>query len=463
MIVNNKSKFGGSCARFSEFSIPDRDSYSFRQSQTAEWSTRCSYEILDCLQSGGLVVLSCLTYRLLERPLLFSRSGFCDDVLSFPCFSYSHVKSYVKAIQDFFSKRGVANGYRYFVCSEYGERTGHPHYHVLNFFTKEAVSLLVGGSISLATCDSFTQIFKDFLASFWPHGMLRWSKSVRSGGLGIFVKNTSAASYVAKYVCKDSGFYSSLLKFLGVDKLTPALRRRYKHSLPRHYQSSRFGFSMLNGITEDELLNGKQIIDIKNGKVYRSPVPQYLIRTMTSTLNRDLMSWEITDFGRHFRILRTLKSVENFLGFIESFRDGSIALSVPYSSSAFQEFSEHVYIASASLFSSEDIAFMSALKFISFRNRDAFSDMFDSNVSFAESAYRFIHNFYSYDYNTVYALNEPQSYDPSISFSELFKSLYEVEESFSYLYSFYRESNAYARHLVDESRKQIKNNLYGEI
>lgn len=458
MNIKNKSLYGGSFARHSSFTVGDRNSFSFRQSVCAEWSTRCIYETLDCLEHGGLVVLSCLTYRLEHRPYIELPS---DDSSCFPCFSYSHIRQYVKSIQDYFFKNGISNGYRYFVCSEYGESTGHPHYHVLNFFSKEAVELIAGCVLDLSNCVSYTQVFKDFLQSFWSYGFLRWSRAVSKGGPGIFVNSSYAAKYVAKYVGKDIGFYGKLLSYLGVDRLTPALRKRYKHCLPRHYQSVRFGFNMLDGISEDELLNGKIIEDIKRGKKFRCPVPRYLVRVSTSFLDRDTMSWQLTDFGRHFRILKAFVNAERFARFIDDFRSGDIYIDDSLFDSLGKNFPDKV-ITFSSLPSSE-IAMYSVVKNITFYSFDYFRENFDTSLSFDEGAAVFINKFYSYDYNTVYFTDGLLPSDFPYSFAEYRPVLAAAESTFSRLYELYREDCCRLRYEEQRFHKRVKDNILGPI
>lgn len=145
-------------------------------------------------------------YQDLE-PYVNSGQGFCYfDTLTYnndnlpkwngiPCFNHEHIKLFLKRLRISLQRKGfdVKNNLRYFICSEFGEITKRPHYHVL-FFLRFPIHVLN---------------FYDEVRKAWEYGFndRKYSKVINGklklGAVDRIVNRQNALKYVSGYVVKD--------------------------------------------------------------------------------------------------------------------------------------------------------------------------------------------------------------------------------------------------------------------
>lgn len=198
-----------------------------------------------------------------------------------PCFDKKQVQKFIKRLR----KELEADGYKlkYFISSEYGEKTKRPHYHAIFFVS--------------APNKSITGIhFRELITKQWRYG---FNKPGKNYGL---ITSADPLSYVAKYTAKDMGFCSQLpsydslktepfeyVKFSSdgntfqilADKELALTEKEYKNFFPFHIQSICLGLDALNSdkfkFSDDAFVTKKIRIRI-NGKDKTFPIPLYFIR-----------------------------------------------------------------------------------------------------------------------------------------------------------------------------------------
>lgn len=235
------------------------------QQQRNDWFIRSYGEYKHTQSVGGKVMFITLTYCNEDLPT-FGKNGFVvldKNGRDQSCFSKEHITSFIQKLKTYYSRlsKNGCEGFRYLVCCEYGhdyvyrDRNGsehkgsaRPHYHALLFFP--ASSKL----ISMKDLKSIAQ-------KSWIYGFSLFSKESQGGA---FVNNTTALRYVSKYISKDFGFYNLphvkeakeyLKKFAKEDEDVKNAYREFKRLLPRHYQSTNFGFEFLKYCFVDDIAN----------------------------------------------------------------------------------------------------------------------------------------------------------------------------------------------------------------
>lgn len=456
MVIKNKSFLTSSIAKHSAFLIADPYSYSSRENERRDWSARCQFETLDCFSNKGCVVLSCLTYEKRFRPRMVLPDGTFMDA-----FSYEHIRNYTHSIQSFLNDRGILNGYRYFVACEYGESTGHPHYHVLNFFSNEAASLIAGFRYDGDTLKLKEQTFKDFLASFWPHGMLRWTKARSVGGLGIFLTSIIGSTYAAKYVCKSLSFEDAVKIHCGSDIQYKIFKHENRNFWPRHYQSLRFGFYMLKDVSFEALVEGLFVSDLFTGKVNKVIVPRYLSRTKTHKLDKDLMVWRITELGRQVVNARISKRMKSYNDFILSFKLGEI----PFEN--FAEFDNDVFqrhlsvLMNASLQECVCASRYHEIRYIAFEDKDVFDTICNSSGDeFVANVDDFLNLFYGGYFASLF---DADGKLPTYCFRDCFPLYSRIDDAFNYMSTRYSDFKGKEKEDKIADSSLFKGKLYGEI
>lgn len=181
-----------------------------------EYLTRNYEEIEHTIKNGGYVLWDCLTYSNKHVPwakkILYKEFGVSiNNKYNFRCFNYKDVRDWLKRFRESYTKKfGFRPNMKYFIAGEYGEKndyiddrgnkrygTHRPHYHVLLHIldkTKpEEVSEIIWKTWQKGKCDGIkdnnTQIF--------------WSEKVIST---LDPNKINRASYISKYVCKDSTY-----------------------------------------------------------------------------------------------------------------------------------------------------------------------------------------------------------------------------------------------------------------
>lgn len=154
-------------------------------------------------------------------------------------FNHRHIQLFLKRLRKNLASSGYncENNLRYFICSEYGDTTQRPHYHVL-FFLRFKIDV---------------EKFWRFVRDSWPYGFndrLK-QKVVRGvlcrGAKERVVDGNGALRYVSGYVVKDKSFMAIFdqkvaeLVASGYD-LDDSILRSLK---PRFFLSRGFGLSFL--------------------------------------------------------------------------------------------------------------------------------------------------------------------------------------------------------------------------
>lgn len=297
-----------------------------------DWYIRAFFEYKNCISKGGAVWFPTLTYDDAHLP------HWQDENFSFPCFSYSHILAFRKALRTYLKRfffnyyihryksrhvvkrvprdirsfyNSVADdkvtGLRFVLCSEFGGDKGRPHYHALLF-----VPFYIG----------FNDM-NDILKKCWIHGMVRWSvdKNCKNGTrYKPLVLSSRGIKYVMKYISKDDSwsFKYNLFDYKSVlqandekDKLLA-----FKRSCPRHYQSMLFGSCGLSSLEKKGLLTADKVANDKlslvdfgatpdsKGNEYPFRIPMYYVRKLCYDYDKENELWKINNFGKEVFSLR---------------------------------------------------------------------------------------------------------------------------------------------------------------
>jgi hypothetical protein len=152
---------------FSEFKIPCGQCIGCRLSKSREWAARCVVEAKSHKNNMFLT----LTYDDAHLPE--------DDSLH-----YEHFQLFMKRMRKYFMSR-FGQQLRFFMCGEYGDKLGRPHYHAIifgvTFVDKQLWSIRRGNNLYRSRT----------LEKLWPYGF----SSIGS-------VNFETAAYVARYVTK---------------------------------------------------------------------------------------------------------------------------------------------------------------------------------------------------------------------------------------------------------------------
>lgn len=243
--VKSKSPYG-----IRRIQVPCGHCAECRQAHQNQWTTRLKAEIEEYhVRKNYNVGFITLTYQeacLPTIPKAFFKPGEYERI---PCFSYNDIKKFVDTIRNyFFRKRRWRDAFRFFITSEYGEDYHRPHYHGILLFTNRISHEEMYKIVEDSWCGS-SQIIPQ------PR-----RKALRRKPLGIvapfdsFVPRDPQAcgKYVAKYVCKDLAFQSEVSgKF---DHLSRVMRNHLRHFEPFHKQSMGFGYCLIRGKSDEELL-----------------------------------------------------------------------------------------------------------------------------------------------------------------------------------------------------------------
>lgn len=233
-----------------------------------DWFVRAFFEYKRIEKIGGSVFFPTFSYNDSNLPI------WCDDErdVYFPCFCYEHIRSFMKKLRIYLSRDGYdVKDLRMILVSEFGGKKGRPHYHGL-FFVPFKISS------------------KDMLKYFrraWIYGYTMVSKK------GLQIQSVNALQYCMKYVSKEQHWRN----YYDIDKYYQELKedvendvpfadeifKLLKRSMPRHYQSSKFGFNLIDSIYDDNmsLISGK--IDLsKYGFLtqnrFKFSIPRYIMR-----------------------------------------------------------------------------------------------------------------------------------------------------------------------------------------
>ena len=324
------------------YSVPCGKCAECRSEHRSEWATRMQFEVHDLTRRGGHALMLLLSYNDENLPL-FPFYGLED----MPCFNKQHVLNFLNKLKVYAHRLYGKGSFKYMICSEYGENTRRPHYHVI---------------FMLEPCVDW-QSFCLKVHEYWKHGFV-FPKFDKNRNLFVdnnnnpvspLVRNAVAGGrYCTKYITKD-------LYFLGQPRLAEFLKgeyyqslkrernydekRKYDYCLPFHLQSKGLGKCMINYLdlsseSTIEVTFNKGCLDFSNPGKYLS-LPHYIIHKLmyknvstrhfeepriSSVTGKYLYDRELTDFGKKYlkhifksRIYRQSDKIKNFYDNFTSF------------------------------------------------------------------------------------------------------------------------------------------------
>lgn len=262
--IKSKSQYGLKWAY-----IPCGKCEECRKTLKNEWTTRLKAEIEEyhtkLNYKVGFLTLTYNDQHLPHIPKTFLK----NENEKIPCFSYKDIKKFTDTIRTYLWRdRGLNDGFRYFITSEYGEKYHRPHYHGIIIY-HPSITALDMYKICTDAWSGSTEII--------PNNTKRKTKRQNLGILAPFETfvprdNYACGAYVAKYVCKDIEFtnYTSDK----IKKLTKKQRNHLRHFQPFHKQSRAFGACLIKNKTDDELLKmlNEGIAFTGNPKMVELPV-----------------------------------------------------------------------------------------------------------------------------------------------------------------------------------------------
>ena len=221
-----------------------------RQHQKNEWTTRLKAEIEEYHTNMGYNVgFLTMTYQdkcLPHIPKSYFKEGEYEKI---PCFSYKDIKNFTDRIRGHLWRQyNMKDGFRYFITSEYGEKTHRPHYHGIILFNNKIDHKTMWEICQDAWSGTTHQI---------KNNKKRNTRRTFLGQIGDLNKfipkdNYKCGAYVAKYVCKDIEFHKvTSNKF---NHLNKKKRNELRHFQPFHKQSLGFGACIIKGKTNEQLL-----------------------------------------------------------------------------------------------------------------------------------------------------------------------------------------------------------------
>lgn len=285
------------------------------QRKQDDWFVRAVYETRRVERLGGAVWVPILTYRNEDLPTYHDDEYQADKGgYHIPCFSPVHIKRFRDRLRMYFKRHyhinpsGI-NTIRYISCSEYGDKKGRSHCHMLLFVPFEVPARFMRDAIDYA----------------WTYGMVRYSR------LGMMATGMRAARYAMKYVAKDMCWankyrtddYEHWLKDQMKQSMTYELSEVYHERLkefrrvkPRHFQSMGFGidgvgyFKSSDGSwNTDVCVEGKLdssklgVPPLKSGEAFAYNMPDYYVRKVFYSPD-DWQLYRLTDFGKEIFTLR---------------------------------------------------------------------------------------------------------------------------------------------------------------
>jgi hypothetical protein len=130
---HTKSKNNSKYSKWDIQKIPCRKCWACQLNYSAEWATRI---LLEAKETPGFNFFITLTYDDLHLPIAekieTEDEVYYNDGTWGGTIYEDHVYTFINSIrQKFHRKPYNYDGIKYFFCSEYGETTGRPHYHVI--------------------------------------------------------------------------------------------------------------------------------------------------------------------------------------------------------------------------------------------------------------------------------------------------------------------------------------------
>lgn len=304
-------------------------------------------EYMDVVSAGGAVFFPTLTYDDDHLPSVFLPDE-DDNVLKVGCFCSDDIRSMMRKMRVYLQRDGYEyKNIKFIVCSEFGDKKGRPHYHMLLFIPFELK----------------TDYVLDILRRSWVNGFVGVPR------FGLKLTDIRGVRYAMKYVTKDINFYDvrdvyditgdkpvrtsfSFREYLSVDDdcLKRYRKELCKGVLPFHRQSLGFGLSFLERIHEkclndDDLV--KFLVDdqwkLCDGEHGIFPIPQYYHRKIERIIDKEVLDlthkvkYSFTEIGAKVKIgklyeniLRTVKDIKGInLEYLKTQLPNYVPLGVP--------------------------------------------------------------------------------------------------------------------------------------
>lgn len=282
---------------------------------SAEWFFRTFVEFQDIIASGNFVYFDTLTYDEKNLPRLRDRYPIDSNL---GCFDSRHLRNFIEDLRIFLKRKHNVE-FRQFVSSEYGSKTGRPHYHIL-LFVRGAISPVLLSAI-------IAEKWKYGRTDGWPYKSANYVYNHNYIHTNDTESTLLVCNYVTKYVQKSCIYtdainkrvemlmykYDEIFASQGIENwLSSVNARRMRSKIRRnlsqfHRQSQGFGASILQSIDLSQLY--------RDGCFYmphfkRVKVPVKLSTYYKRKLFYDLIEvdgtrvWKLNDDGKKFQRLR---------------------------------------------------------------------------------------------------------------------------------------------------------------
>lgn len=218
------------------YDIPCGHCIECQENYKSEWQTRLSFHIHSLYKRGGQAVMLTFTYNDEHLPM------YHDNInnFHFPCFNHNDVLSFLNLLKVNCWRRFGKSSYTYFITCEYGNDTQRPHYHAI-FFLEPIITNITD--------------FCELCRNLWSHGFMfpKYSASKHTyvdsynQATSPLIRSLNAgAKYLTKYVTKDFSYINNPLvsDYISV----PANKARMKPFLPKHWQSNRLGYTIIDHV-----------------------------------------------------------------------------------------------------------------------------------------------------------------------------------------------------------------------
>ena len=221
-----------------------------RQNRRQEWAFRCYSQIKYNIEhyKNTLNVFFTLTYAPEYLPIY--RRVYLGRTYEFPCFSRTDVNDFFNSFRKHLWRKYGLKSIDYLLCSEFGDTTWRPHYHVI---------------MSIKFPDQ--QLFDVFelwkmINHYWQRGHILPMEHNILGNRDLhllpleLVNPLASSKYASKYSCKSKEYYkyyqiNDLLQFFQSHKMADDLRE-FRSVLPFVKASRGFGLCI-----KDEILQSK--------------------------------------------------------------------------------------------------------------------------------------------------------------------------------------------------------------
>lgn len=218
---------------------------------------------------------------------------------------------------------------------------------------------------------------------------------------------------------------------------------------------------MLESISIEALIEGLFVSDLSTGKVNKVIVPRYLSRTMTHKLDKDLMIWRITEFGRQVVNARILKRMKSYNDFVLSFKLGEIPFEnfAGFNSDLFQR---HLSVLmNASLQECVCASRYHEIRYIAFEDKDIFDTICNScGDEFVANVDDFLNLFYGGYFASLF---DADGKLPTYCFRDRFPLYSRIDDAINYMSTRYADFKGKEKEDKIADSSLFKCKLYGTI